>query len=206
MKTNYIQRLGLGMVALCVAVSAQAGTVFQDDFEGGLGQWTGKGTNATSAHIIADPTPGSTHGGVVEFATAMGGGDLFSKSVFAPGVYQLTFDYFGVGAGAGGFIGAINCDVPTGILWGTPWLAGSGSPAPTALLDNGAWNHYVLNFTTTESFKLVLEDFTRPGDDARFDNLSLTTTVPEGGQTAVLLAASCILFAAFRARMKSSLQ
>lgn len=206
MKTKYMQRFALSTLALCAALSAQAVPVFQDDFESGnLNQWEGKNGGATFGQIIADPLPGSTHGNILDFSAPKSGGDLYTKNAFGAGSYNLSFDYFGaIGTvAAGGFIGTHNYTYDPGsskyVLWGQAWLAGSGSPAPNALTDDGTWHHYSIDFTKDQDFKLMVEDFLSPGGNARFDNVVLNA--PEGGQTAWLLAASLVGFAVIRSRM-----
>lgn len=183
--------LALTLLALPVAASGPAGTFF-DDFESGLGQWSGRPNTAYSGQLMLDPLA-SGRGQVLCFTNLNSGGDLFvSNPISLSGLVNLSFDYLGLPTlggtpgDLGGFLGIIYS--PTATTEGTDlfWLAGTQDAYPgltTALIDDGTWHHYnlQLNASALPAFHLMLEDFSGSGGvpcDVFFDNLSVTP-VPE---------------------------
>lgn len=205
MKTNSNRWfISTTLVAICAAFSANAVSVFQDNFESGLGQWEGKPVGGVHSGVIAsDPLAGS-HGGVLTFGAIKSGGDIFTASVFSAGQYELSFDYLGVTPNAGGYIGTANFEadwVIAGLaspIWGSRWLVGNPYGA-NAVTEDNQWHHYTIQFDNTAPFKLMLEDFKGNPRDAFFDNIQLSRkNVPDAGHTALLLGMICAMFATVR--------
>ena len=157
--------------------TAQATTLFVDDFESGLDGWTGK--NDGPHHGVILPTDPSADN-YLAFSVTNSAGDIFTTSTsFASttGTYTLAFDYMGLQGGGGGFIG---------YSYGYPdshtWLAGSYyTPGYTdvVLTDDGEWHHYEITFAASDYIHIMLEDFSATSGgrplDAFFDNVTLTT-------------------------------
>jgi len=183
----------IAIVCAFVAVPVRA-DLFSEDFESGLGAWTG-----FSGQIVANPIGA---GNTLNFRSVYAGGDTFTSVGIAltPGQsYSVSFDYLGVpGQGTPGDLGGY-AGLSEGTTPGNPgshmWYYGTGSVSGAAavLVDDGAWHRYTYNFTApvvgnAGSFSvihLMFEDFSGSGGvagDAYFDNISL---VPVPG--AVLL-------------------
>ena len=161
-----------------LSMNVQAATLFTDDFEGNLSQWTTTG----SAQIVADPLQADN---ALNFTAVTLGGDTFTSSTIAGTVagdsYILDFDYLGTctDGNCGGFIGYSQAQPGNHV-----WLAGtfpqyiSGGFKSNVLDDNNTWQHYTINFTSLyDDFNLMLEDFSFSGTeplDAYFDNIVLT--------------------------------
>jgi hypothetical protein len=195
------------VLALTLACApAMAATVFSDNFESGLGQWTGKGSGATSGQIVLDPLNQSNH--VLNFTAVVIGGDIFSSQPFYVGTAQttyLSFDFLGlaVTGGApqdsGGF---------AGYSQGTPdnhhWLAGTElayvDAGNTQLIDDGTWHHYVIPFTSAfPTIRVMLEDFAYAGPiagDAYFDNIKVVgVPLPSAAWGGLSLLGGLVAFA-----------
>lgn len=203
-RTNLIHPANLLGVALTlltvpVAASGPSGSFFED-FESGLGQWSGRPNTDYSGQIMLDPLA-SGRGQVLCFTNLNSGGDLFvSNPIALSGLINLSFDYLGLPTlggtpgDLGGFLGIIYS--PTATMQGTDlfWLAGtqdSYSGLTLGLIDDGAWHHYSLqlNASALPAFHLMLEDYSGSGGvpcDIFFDNLSVTP-VPEPTVGSLLL-------------------
>ena len=167
--------------------TSSATTLFQEDFESDLSNWTGKSGNTSilNGKIVDDPD--STSNKVLSFTALNAAGDTFTTSTFffsASNFFTLSFDYYGTNNDSGGFIG---------YSYGLPdshvWLAGSDTDyvgtsiwTDTLIGDNN-WNHYSISFTANTPIHIMLEEF-RGSDtvtgNAYFDNIELTA-VPEPG-------------------------
>jgi len=183
--------LGAGVSA------ANADIVFSDNFESGLGQWTGKSGGAHHGVLINDPLGSSN--AVLGFNGLNSAGDMFSQDLilFDPSkTYRLSFDYLGLAkdgtrsGDTGGYVG-LSAGTPGRHSW--QWATGSVSGAHDVLIDNGQWNSYQFDFSTADlgignSAHLMLEDFVGSGGisgDAFFDNFKIST-VPTPGSIALL--------------------
>jgi Carbohydrate binding domain len=185
-------------VALCgFAVASSGGIVFSDDFESGLGQWTGQGGGSHQGVIVADPLGGSNN--VLTFSGLNSGGDMFGLdlvSLDSNTIYSISFDFLGL-AQIGSVIGDTGGYV--GFAAGTPgvhnweWATGSAG-ADDVLVDDGQWNSYTFEFTVASlgignSVRLMVEDFVGSGGvsgDVYFDNF-VVATVPIPSSAALAL-------------------
>jgi hypothetical protein len=200
---------GFAFVALCHQGHALG--PFSDDFESGLGQWTGRGGGPHNGDIVADPLA-SGHGQVLYFTNLSSGGDTFlSSAISLSGPIAVSLDYLGVpGLGGtpgdlGGFLGIVYS--LTAATEGTDlfWYAGTQDSYPgllVALVDDGAWHHYSfqLDASAMPPFHLMLEDFVGSGGvprDAYFDNISVAP-VPEPSAVALCLLSAALLAATRR--------
>jgi hypothetical protein len=191
--------VALTLLAVPVAASGPSGAFFED-FESGLGQWSGRPNTAYSGQLMLDPLS-SGRGQVLCFTNLNSGGDLFvSNPIALSGLINLSFDYLGLPTlggtpgDLGGFLGIIYS--PTATLQGTDlfWLAGTQDSYPglsIGLIDDGTWHHYSLqlNASALPAFHLMLEDYSGSGGvpcDIFFDNLSVTP-VPEPAIGSLLL-------------------
>jgi PEP-CTERM motif-containing protein len=172
------------IVSVMMASSAaNAVVLFSDDFESGLSAWTGKSGGAHDGIIVADPLEADS---ALSFSSTESAGETFTLGTFTFGAgnYTLEYDYLGTcsTADCGGYIG-----YSYGLPGSHVWLAGTStvSGAADLNLDNGQWNHVLINFSAAGAFRLMIEDFVganpnTPGD-AYFDNIVLRTpgSVPE---------------------------
>ena len=192
--------ISLVLCSALIASGAVAQTLFADDFESDLSQWTGKGAGAHSGLIVADPVRASN--GVLTFTVVTFAGDIFGPEVtVAPGQrYTLEFEYLGVpGSGTpgnlGGFIGFAE-DTPSSHRWliGTVLCCGSEDGS---LIDDGQWHTYAIEFDpfnvpplaccydgipTNNTIRVMVEDFVFSGGvagDVFFDNIELRVAVLE---------------------------
>ncbi len=188
-----LQAVIVGAAMLAMGSSAMAASVFSDDFNRNALNpdtsnplWVGK-----------DGTASSTSGKIVDnalvFTTAASAGDAFSSlskafTATAGQWYELTFDYKGVAGSplSGGYIGMSE---------GTPgnhnWLAGTGpaslggslalvvlpsSTAARTLVSDGDWHSYSILFksNSNKNLRVMVEDFVAPGENAYFDNITVT--------------------------------
>jgi hypothetical protein len=189
----------LALVFVLAGSVTQSATLFQDDFEGDLSQWTGKSGGAYHGVIVADPLNPSND--VVVFSELNDTGDMFSTefAVEAGETYVLSFDYLGLALpdspldSFGGFIG-ISDETPEGIFF----LAGTVNVGGILLelIDDGTWHSYSIIFNpadfifiTDGAIRLTMEDWNAaacplsgcvagvPGD-AFFDNIQVGRTGP----------------------------
>ncbi|MBL4808859.1 MAG: PEP-CTERM sorting domain-containing protein [Phycisphaerales bacterium] len=186
----------------CAAVSsiASAGVIFSDNFESGLGLWTGKNGGPHSGILVNDPLGSSNT--VLKFSQLIYAGDMFTVDALTldPNeTYRLSFDYLGLNNefgqnnnDTGGYVG-FSVDMPGSHSW--HWATGSVSGASDVLIDDGQWNSYAFDFTVADlgignTVRLMLEDFSGSGGgsgDALFDNFQIATTpVPAPGAIALL--------------------
>ena len=159
-------------------------TTFSEDFESA---WFGKGGGGHHALFVADPVRSGNN--VVTFWELNAAGDIFSLEVqVSPGqTCTLGFEYLGdptLGGNAGdlgGFIGFAES-------WPGRhrWLEGTaliGGAEDDALIDDGQWHSYVVDFDPYATFspagdtiRVMVEDFIDSGGvagDAFFDNIEL---------------------------------
>ena len=156
----------LVLAILFLPTSVFSATLFSDDFESGLPQWTTIGNGV----VVSDPLQADN---ALSF-TAMGsGGNILSQSINnATGSYILSFDYLGTctSGNCGGFIGYEPGDV---------WLGGTvvTGYSPDILPDTGSWVRVTIPFTGPATIQFQLEDWSGSGGvagDAYFDNILLT--------------------------------
>ncbi len=165
----------LAILLLASASISNASTLFFEDFESGLAQWS-DAYQGFNAQTVVDPQNGSNQ--VLNFTALRGGGDLFSSNAFTSTTsnsFILSFDYLGTCStgNCGGFIGASST---TGGGAHT-WLGGTTSPYPDLLPDTGDWEHVSISFTSSFAIHLMLEDWSGShgvAGDAYFDNILLT--------------------------------
>lgn len=166
--------------------SVQATTLFYEDFESDLSQWTAGG-----GVIVSDPLEGDN---ALTFNRLYGGGDIFTSSLILnpTGQYILSFDYLGTCGNddCGGFI--YNSS--------TGWLGTTVGPYNNyldILPDTGSWEHVEYAFSGPTSIYLALEDWAGSFGtfgDAFFDNIEVTdaagstlsASVPEPASLALL--------------------
>ena len=163
-------------------------TLFFEDFESNLSQWTGKNNSTHSGVIVNDPLEKDK---ALSFISRQSGGDIFTLNSFSSPsqIYRLSFDYLGLPQrwsqpnDLGGFVGyrtslSGNAD---------SWLAGTSrnsiqlSPNFLELPDTGKWEPISISFTTNKSLKLTLEDYFYSwgiSGDVYFDNIHLEAMVP----------------------------
>ncbi len=208
--TNLVARLIISATVLLPAMLPAAIPGFSEDFESGLSQWTGRAGGSHSGQIVADPLA-SGNGGVLNFTSLSGGGDMFASSALSlSGPIEISFDYLGLPAlggvpdDLGGFLGIAYSLNPTADGVDIFWYAGTQHYPGLAinLVDDGLWHRYSfqLNASALPPFHLILEDYSGSGGvagDALFDNI-IVTPVPE--PTAFSLAALAALLAARRNR------
>lgn len=170
-------------------------TLFFEDFETNLSQWTGKNNNTHSGVIVNDPLLNDK---ALSFTNRKSGGDIFTLNNFSSPsqIYRLSFDYLGLPQrwsqpnDLGGFVGyrtSLSGDADS-------WLAGTSrnsiqlSSNFLELPDTGKWEPISISFTTNKNLKLTLEDYFYSwgvAGDVYFDNIHLeamvlnTKSVPE---------------------------
>jgi len=191
----------LGLVGAAGAASGDV--VFSDNFESGLGQWTGKNGGGHKGILIADPLRDNNT--VLGFSGLTSAGDLFMADPIlldSGQNYRISFEYLGLAQAksdlfnTGGYVG-FSVDTPGLHRW--KWATGNVSGASDVLIDDGQWNAYEFDFNAADlgigsSVRLMLEDFVGSkgrSDDAYFDNFRITT-VPTPG-AAVLLGMGGLL-------------
>ena len=164
----------LGFI-LSTSISAYGTTLFFEDFETDLSNWTGKLGGSHHGIIVSDPLESDN---ALTFTALNEFGDIFTQNVFTSptGEYILSFDYLGTcgGSDCGGLIGYSYELIATSY---TMWLGGTGGGYPELLPDTGQWEHVTIPFTAGSNIHLMLEDWTRSGGiagDAYFDNILLT--------------------------------
>jgi hypothetical protein len=194
--------LWLGLVS---SVS-RADSLFLEDFEGNMSQWTGKNGGGHNGQIVTDPLQPDNK--VLNFSQITNSGDLFSMSgtSLVPGqLYVFSLDYLGLGVSGvsspddfGGFAGLVN-GLYAGPSTNYRWVFGTqAGGVDRHLIDNNTWSHYEFSFAwdsslltngnTSNVVHLMLEDFDFSGGaagDAYFDNIQMTT-VPEPSTFALL--------------------
>jgi len=190
----------LSIAASAVVINAAGADVhFQDNFESGLGQWTGKNSGAHHGVLVIDPF--DQQNTVLSFNRLISAGDLFSSDTLtldANESYILSFDYLGLATertrqgDTGGYVG-FSVDTPGHHSW--QWATGTVSGAQDVLIDDGSWHSYEFEFTAADlgignSVHLMLEDFRGSrgvAGDAYFDNISFgTASVPAPGGLALV--------------------
>lgn len=180
-------------MAAALAETASATTLFTEDFESDLSQWTGVYAymGPTSA-IVADPLQG-------DHALRAGlnsGGDIrtIAPITSASGNYIISFDYLGIPVP-----GSVPGDFGGFLFWtGTwTWIGGTSGVAgyPNNLIDDGQWHSYSISLGSAPGNSIYIEDWIGSGwtgGDAFFDNIVVTdefgptAAVPEPGSMALL--------------------
>jgi hypothetical protein len=184
------------LMSVCIVSTSHATPMFIDNFENGLGQWTGlKGvgfSNPYYAKVVNDPLNTGNH--VLTFTKLTSGGNIFSPMLnFTPGTtYRASFDYLGLAVigsvlgNLGGFTGFGN---DTG---GGTWYYATmkASTATDTLIDDGKWHHYTYDFTApivwfggakANSARMMFQDYSFSGGvpgDAYFDNIQFSAVSP----------------------------
>lgn len=192
----------LALVTAAVATPGFADVVFSENFESGLGAWTGKRGGSHNGAAVADPYDNSNT--ALAFTAMNAAGDIFTADQIRLDTarsYVLSFDFLGMtdrgmnpNVGTNAYVG-ISQGLPDGHKWLYSTQGTSGANA--VLVDNSAWNHYefALDVPTGwadengfAGFHLMLEDFYGGGGvagDAYFDNFSIRS-VPTPFSAALL--------------------
>lgn len=189
---------------ICAAANAPgfASPVFMDDFESGLGQWTGKSGGAHNGVIVPDPLrPGNN---CLTFTDLNTDGDIFATPdglTLIPGqLYTLSLEYLGQASPEsspddfGGYAGLADDLIPTNVHW---IYATADLDADIPLVDDDEWHGYSFDFIWDPSFvsgvddvvQIVLMDSLFSGGrpaDAFFDNILLTPE-PAGATLGILM-------------------
>jgi hypothetical protein len=181
LKGEIMNRLTVIALVLLVAgycTASHAASVFFDDFEGDLSQWTGKSGGSHHGQIVEDPLDPSNS--VLNFTETVAGGDIFQSpglSTVPGGKMLLSFDYFGESKtgdpDGGGFIGIASASDASHV-----WLAGTNttSGADPILKATDAWEHHEIFFDARYSTsRVMIEDFVDPARNAYFDNVRLAS-------------------------------
>ncbi|MFB2881539.1 hypothetical protein [Floridanema aerugineum] len=170
------------------AKAASFTTLFFEDFESNLSQWTGKNNTTHSGVIVNDPLGNDK---ALSFNSRQSGGDIFTLNSFSSPsqIYRLSFDYLGLPKPGswlndlGGFVGyrtTLSGDADL-------WLAGTSRYSIKLasnffdLPDTGKWEPISITFTTNKSIQLTLEDYSYSWGvfgDVYFDNIRLEAVVP----------------------------
>ena len=166
-------------IVLFICSTSYATTIFSDDFESGLSQWTGKASTGGLHNAIIVPDYLEPDNALA-FSGTNAAGDIFtSVDAFSAGTYWLSFDYLGLSQDSGGYVG-ISAGLPGSHDW--LWATGTVSGASPDLIDDGTWHSYTFQFEAGYDFHLMIEDYRGAGlgspGDALFDNISLSTTEP----------------------------
>jgi hypothetical protein len=181
MKSKAFVAAAILVVLIPLTVSAQV--VFSDDFEGGLGQWSGKNLGGHSGVIVVDPHNPENH--VVTFMQTTDRGDIFSQEIHVTNgeMLVLHFDYLGlpvvnsIPGSYGGFVGYAD-DTDPETQRGC-WLAATDpiSEADPILIDDGTWHSYTVIFDPYDIFtpvggviRIKVQDHIDPTGDVFFDN------------------------------------
>ena len=182
-----------------IASASSADILFSDDFENGLGQWTGKNGGPHNGVLVVDPF--GSQNTVLSFNGLESGGDMFLANTLRidPNeTYRLSFDYLGLAQegsrpdDTGGYVG-FSVGTPDLHTW--HWATGAASNASDVLIDDGQWHSYNFEFTGADlgighTVRLMLEDFSGSAGvygDAYFDNISFGTATVPAPTTAALL-------------------
>lgn len=188
---------------------AFADVVFSENFESGLGAWTGKSAGAHHGQVVADPLNAANS--ALSFASLNAAGDIFTTNAIQIDTslsYVISFDYLGMtdrgmnpAVGTNGYVG-LSQGLPDNHTWLYSTQGTSG--AADVLVDDSAWNHYQFALSVPQnwadangiaSFHLMLEDFSGSGGvagDAYFDNFSIRT-VPAPFSAALLGAGGLVM-------------
>lgn len=193
-KTLGMHRAAMIVALACAAQApAFAAVGIAEDFQTGLGGWTDRNPLNPESAVVADPLNAGNN--VLSFTRlGFGGSILSNNTVSSSGLFTISFDYLGqpgkggVAGDLGGYLGVSS----GGFSGGEMWLAGTGGGTPIDLIDDGAWHHYTLTFQSTigQSLRLKLEDFDGSGGvagDVYFDNVRITSAVPEPASVAMAL-------------------
>lgn len=197
------------MLVLFVSLAKAEIVVFSENFESGLGRWTGLQGVPTTGFTIVDPL--GTRGNVLTFSGLSYQGDIFTAERIALSNFSLVkvkFDYFGKAVGNspsdnfGGFLGiATTLATNSGA-----WLAGTDQSVANGmgftgihLIDDGNWHSYEIDITSLvqnnslDGFFLKMEDWGASGSvgDVYFDNI--VVSVPEPSSLSLLLAGGAVL-------------
>jgi len=210
------------VVAVVLATgTAQATSLFSEDFENGLNQWTGKNYGSYQAVIVPDPLRPGNH--VVSFSGTTNGGDIFSvpATTLTEGQqYSFSLEYLGravynsIPDNYGGFASISDVVVPDNFYLTWPWIFGTQADYPLLqvhLIDDGQWRSYSYDFvwhksdfnTQYDNIHVMLEDFSSSGNtvgDVFFDNVQINA-VPEPS-TLVLLGMGAFSLLAFAWRRR----
>ena len=170
------------------AKAASFTTLFSEDFESNLSQWTGKYNSSHSGIIVNDPLGNDK---ALSFNSRKSGGDIFTRNSFSSPsqIFRLSFDYLGLAKpwsqpnDLGGFVGYRT----TSSGDADSWLAGTSNysiklaPDFFDLPNRGKWETISILFNTNKSIQFTLEDYLYSwgvAGDVYFDNIRLEAMVP----------------------------
>ena len=159
-------------------------TLFFEDFETDLSQWTGKQREFSSGIIVDDPLESDRALSFTEFGN---GGDIFSLEAFEhpSAKYRLSFDYLAVPVegsiedNMGGFAGYtydLNDTNNSQWLIGTTTNSLNLRPNFQEIDALEQWESIAVEYTEADSFHLAFEDFVASqgiAGDVYFDNIRL---------------------------------
>jgi hypothetical protein len=180
--------------------------LFQDNFENGLGKWTGSSGGSTSGVIVQDPL-GTSRGKALTFTSFSYTGDIFTASKISTagyGAIHVSFDYLGMYGGSGGFVGVAtgNPFIAGGWIAGVDQSAANGAGfTGIGISNDGSWHNYDIDITSMikwnslNDFNLIAEDW---GDSGRshgayFDNIKVTASVPEPSSLSLLVLGGVVV-------------
>lgn len=168
-------------------------TIFYEDFETDLDQWTGKEYGAHNGILVDDPLDANNQ--VLSFSALNGGGDVYSipeLKLHTGQTYKISFKYLGkeiVGVSVpddfGGFLGlSDNAGNPP---LGDHWIFGTRESYPGIrghLIDDNTWHTYEYVFewqkeeyaASDDTIHIMIQDFGNSGGgpgDVFFDNIRI---------------------------------
>ncbi len=194
---NKILWTTVASVFLSASVQAATVSVFNENFESGLGAWTDRSPSNPQATIAIDPLNNTNH--ALSFLQRGSAGSIFStNNITSNGTYTVSFDFLGLpinGSNTGGFFG-----ISESIFGANPgrhqWIAGDYAyPAPIKMVSDGLWHHYSLTFNSIigKPVHLMFEDYVNSDSTAGnvyFDNIRFGDTAvsetPEPASLALL--------------------
>jgi hypothetical protein len=197
----------LSLLALGYQSASMADVVlFEDNFESGLGKWTGSSGGPTSGLLVQDPLA-TSRVNVLTFTSFSYTGDIFAASKISTvgyDVIHVSFDYLGMYEGSGGFVGVAtgNPFVAGGWIAGVDQSAANGAGfIGIGISNDGSWHNYNIDITSMikwnslNDFYLIAEDW---GDSGRshgayFDNIKVTGSVPEPSSLSLLVLGGVVV-------------
>lgn len=197
----------LSLLALGYQSASMAEIVlFEDNFENGLGKWTGSSGGSTSGVIVQDPL-GTSRGKALTFTSFSYTGDIFTASKISTagyGAIHVSFDYLGMYGGSGGFVGVAtgNPFIAGGWIAGIDQSAANGAGfTGIGISNDGSWHNYDIDITSMlngnflNGFYLIAEDW---GDSGRsqgtyFDNIKVTGSVPEPSSLSLMVLGGVVV-------------
>jgi len=182
MKPKFLAGLAAGVLLCGMTQVATASVIVNGDFETGLAGWT---TFLGTASVMLDGDASSN-------VASMPGGGVIGQSISWVAGDKLTLKYKDVSPVSN----------PAGLAFQISFDGGGMYISGLPTNGSSAWKSYTYTFTGADSGMLYLGNAGVTASESRFDNVSITSAVPEPS-SAMLIGFGALSLLGFRRSRKA---